>query len=351
MSTLDYYKILGVSPRAGWVEIRRRYRALARQYHPDRNPDDPEAAAHFRLVVEAYEAIQQAKARPRAAAQSYRRPRVFDREKLMEEFFGITASGSSLDQSPGANFRYDLQISFAAALKGMETVIEVPRTLNCHHCWGTGSAPGSGYQPCPDCQGRGRRYGGPGLLRFGPWCERCLGQGQVVVQACPHCQGLGQHPEKRHYRLSIPPRSEDGDRLRIVGEGGAGFHHGLPGNLEVVIHVEPHESFTRVGNDLHCQVKVSFVQATLGGTIRIPTLEGYQTFNLPQGTQDGRIFRVKGAGVPGNPQQPPGDQVIEVVVTTPEFLSPRQQEILEEIARLDQEQLTRAVHERVHPSG
>jgi molecular chaperone DnaJ len=348
MPPLDHYRILGVSPRAEWAEIRRRYRALARQYHPDHNPDDPEAVARFRQVVEAYEAIQAVKARrrrPSASAQNYRQPRSFEREKVFEEFFGIPSSHFSLEQSAGADFRYDLQITFLAAIRGLETVIQVPRTLHCRLCGGTGLAQGSGYQSCPECQGRGRRYGGPGLLRFGPVCARCQGRGQVVARPCQHCQGLGQHPETRQYHLKIPPCTEDGDRLRLRGEGGDGFPNGPRGNLEVVIHVQPHAFFTRVGNDIHCQVKVSFAQAALGGLIRIPTLNGYRTFNLPRGTQPGNMFRVPGAGVPGNSQQPPGDQIIEMVVITPQFPSAPQHKILEEMARLDQEQATRAAHE------
>jgi len=337
MSALNYYQILGISPRAGWQEIRRRYRALAWQYHPDRNPDDPEAAARFRLVAEAYEALQGTRGgRARRAAQNYRQPRFTGDEDFFEEFFGICRPGASLRQSVGAAFRYDLQITFAAAIRGMETIIQVPRTSSCGYCRGTGSAPGSGYQSCPDCQGRGRRFGGPGLLRFGPVCDRCRGRGRIVAQACGYCDGQGYYGATRQYHLQIPAGTEDGARLRIPGEGGEGFNNGPPGDLEVFIQVEPHEFFIRVGNDLYCQVKVSFAEAALGGAIRIPTLEGYQDLDLPGGTQTGRIFRFPGAGAPGGPRQPAGDQVMEVVVTTPQNLSPRQKEILEEMARLDQ---------------
>lgn len=337
MSARHYYKILGVSPRAGWQEIRRRYRTLAWEYHPDRNPDDPEAAARFRQVAEAYEALQETRAgRSRTAAQNYRQPRFNGDEDLFEDFFGISRPGAALQQSGGPDFRYDLQIPFRAAIRGMETVIEVPRTLSCPFCRGTGLAPGESYRNCPDCQGRGRRFGGPGLLRFGPVCRRCRGHGQIVAKACDHCDGQGYYGVTRQYHLKIPPGTLDGTRLSIPGEGGEGFYNGPPGNLKVVIQVETHEFFSRVGNDLHCQVKVSFAEAALGGKIRIPTLDGYRTLNLPRGTQTGRVFRFVGAGASGGLNQPTGDQVLEVVVTTPEYLSPRQREILEEMARLDQ---------------
>jgi molecular chaperone DnaJ len=327
MFALDYYRILGISPNATWVEVRRRYRVLARQYHPDRNPDNPEAAAHFLRVQEAYEAIQElkskAKPRPRPAAQKYRSPRFSHQEDVFADLFGIPRSGAILRQSCGADFRYDLQIPFAAAVLGTKTVIQVPRNSNCHHCGGTGLTPGSAYQDCADCQGRGRRFGGPGLLRFGPHCESCRGRGKVAAQPCRHCRGQGYSHGLREYRLSIAPGTLGGTRLRLAGEGGDGFHHGPPGNLEVVIHVEPHEFFTRLGNDLHCLVKVTFAQAALGGTLRIPTLRGHRTLTLPRGTRPGQVFRFAGLGAPGGPHEPPGDQVMEVVLTSPERLIPR----------------------------
>jgi len=345
MSAQDYYRILGVSPRSSLEEVRRRYRALAMQYHPDRNPDNPEAAAHFRQVVEAFEAINSVKCRRRSPSQNYRSPRFTDKENLFEEFFGISRAGAPMQRSPGANFRYDLQIPFAAAIQGLEAVIELDRPLDCRHCGGSGLAAGSGYQPCPDCQGRGRRYGGPGLLRFGPLCSRCRGRGRIVAQACECCHGTGAGTERREYRLHIPPGTRDGARLRFHGEGGAGFQDGPPGNLEVVIHVAPDDFFTRLDNDIHCRVTVSFTQAALGGEVRVPTLQGYRTFNLPQSTQTGWTFRFPGAGTPGSPHQPPGDQVNEVVVSTPQNLSPRQRSLLEELARLEPDQLDEAGHE------
>jgi molecular chaperone DnaJ len=345
MPALDYYRILGVSPRSSLEEVRRRYRALAMQYHPDRNPDNPKAAAHFRQVVEAFEAIQSARTKRRPAPQNYRPTRFTDKEHLFEEFFGISRANAPLQRSPGANFRYDLEIPFAAAIRGLETLIELDRRLDCQHCRGTGLAADSGYQTCPECQGRGRRFGGPGLLRFGPLCERCRGRGRIVSQPCQHCQGHGGHTVTREYGLHIPPGTEDGARLRFYGEGGQGFLKGPPGHLEVVIHVAPDDFFTRVGNDIHCRIMITFAEAALGGPINIPTLEGYQSFDLPRGTQTGWTFRIPGAGSPGNSHQPPGDQVNEVVVATPQNLNPRQKSLLEEFARLEREQLGEASHE------
>jgi molecular chaperone DnaJ len=171
-------------------------------------------------------------------------------------------------------------------------------------------------------------------------CQRCRGLGKISAQTCPQCPGQEFYEEDRQYHLSIPPGTRDGARLRLAGEGGEGFRHGSPGNLEVVIHVQSHEMFRRVGNDIHCQIKVSFAQAALGGPIRIPTLDGFQMMDLPRGAQSGKIFRIPQAGAPGGIHHPPGDQVMEIVVTTPDSLNFRQLEILREIRQLGQEELS-----------
>lgn len=355
MAAPDYYRILGVKRSCSVEEVRRRYRLLARQHHPDLNPDDPDAAARFRQVVEAFEAILSAKAKAKAKAKAgtrtrknagqYRQPRFTGQEDLFEEFFGIYQDASLPSWSAGADFRYDLEVPFLAAIKGMGAVIAVDHQPPCRYCQGTGLSPGTAYRECPVCQGRGRRFGGPGLLRFGPVCGHCQGRGKIVAHPCPHCGGLGSCSHTREYHLRIPPGTRDGTRLRFEGEGGDGYLNGPPGNLEVVIHVAPHDFFTRMGNDIHCKVEVSFAQAALGGAICIPTVDGFQMVHLPQGTQNGWTFRFPGAGAPGGPQEPRGDQVNEVIVTTPQNLSLRQRSLLEGLGRLDPEPLDRAGHE------
>ena len=354
MAAPDYYRILGVKRSCTVQEARRRYRVLARKHHPDLNPNDPDAANRFRQVAEAFEAILAAKAAAKAKAKvashtrqhaaQYRQPRFTGKEDLFEEFFGIYQDGSS-SSSSGTDFRYDLEIPFVAAIKGMGTVIRVEHRPQCRYCQGSGMAPGTSYRQCPECQGRGRRFGGPGLLRFGPVCRHCQGRGKVVAHPCPHCDGVGSNSLKREYHLRIPPGIRDGARLRLKGEGGGGFQNGPPGNLEVVIHVAPHAFFTRIGNDIHYKIKLSFTEAALGGTMRIPTLNGFQTVNLPQGTKTGWTFRFVGAGVPGAPLEPPGDQVNEVIVAAPQNLSPRQRSLLEELGHLEPEPFERAGHE------
>jgi molecular chaperone DnaJ len=353
MAAPDYYRILGVKRSCTVAEARRRYRLLARRHHPDLNPGDPEAAARFRLVVEAFEAILAAKAAARAKtkarsharkrAAQYRQPRFTGKEDLFEEFFGIYQDASPASSS-GADFRYDLEIPFLAAIKGMGTVITVDHQSQCRYCQGAGLAPGTSYRECPECQGRGRRFGGPGLLRFGPVCGHCLGRGKVVAQPCPHCAGVGSYSDTRDYHLRIPPGTRDGARLHLKGEGGGGFQNGPPGNLEVVIHVTPHDFFTRVGNDIHCQIRVSFAEAALGGPIRVPTLDGFQTVSLPQGTQTGWTSRLVGAGAPGGPLEPPGDQVNEVIVTALQNFGPWPRP-LSELGQPGPEPFERAGHE------
>ncbi|MCL4500261.1 MAG: J domain-containing protein [Deltaproteobacteria bacterium] len=342
MTIRDCYIILGVSSRTSMEEVRRRYRALARECHPDHHPDDPEAVKQFRRLAEAYETIQQSRSRSRAASDNLHRPRFSEDHEVFEEFFGIGGDATRFRRSAGADFRYDLQISLAAAVRGTQTVIQVERTVNCRPCQGTGLAPGGAYVPCPQCQGRGRRYGGPGLLRFGPVCQRCRGRGKIAAQNCSHCQGQGSTRGKREYRLHIPPGTEDGARLRFDGQGGDGFDYGPPGNLEVVIHVAPDEFFTRKGNDIYCQVKVSFAEAFRGDYVLVPTLDGYRTVRLPQGTRNGVVFRIPGAGVPGGPGLPDGDQMLEIVVTAPNDFSPKRKELLEEVAHLGSAASSRA---------
>jgi molecular chaperone DnaJ len=334
MIVRDCYLILGVAPGAPLEEVRRRYRVLARQYHPDHHPDDPEAVKQFRRLAEAYETIQKFRARSRAASQNLRRPKFTGDDELFEDFFGIAGSQSRLRRSAGADFRYDLEISLAAAVRGVQKVIKVEHICSCRSCQGSGQAPGAGFSTCPSCQGRGRRYGGPGLLRFGPVCPRCRGRGRIATRTCGHCLGQGFTLGEREYCLQIPPGTADGARLRLEGEGGEGFANGPPGNLEVVIHVAPDDFFTLRGNDIHCRVQVSYGEAHLGGFVLVPTLDGYRTVNLPRGTRSGWTCRFPGAGAPGGFGLPPGDQVIEFVVTPPTEFSPMLTEPPASLARL-----------------
>jgi molecular chaperone DnaJ len=345
MTTRESYRILGVKAQAGWEEIRSRFRALAQKLHPDKNPGNPEAAAQFRRLVQAVETIREHRRRaPQGEKRWYRTP-PSPQDDFFEEIFGLKPEAQAGGREAGPDFRYDLSISLVDALLGKTITLNVPHLIPCSHCDGSGGLPARPAPVCPDCQGQGRRPLGPGMLRRGTVCRTCQGRGVLPPTPCPLCQGRGQRLNLKQHRLQIPPGTADGARLRLAGQGGEGFGGGPRGNLEIVIFVEPHEFFSRRGNDLHCRVEVSFAQAALGGKVRVPTLRGYQTIDLPRGTQNGRVFRLPGAGAPGNPLSPAGDQIVEVVVTTPSHLSPAQRDILEELARLGKEGLGMAAHE------
>jgi molecular chaperone DnaJ len=344
MNAWEGYRILEVSSRASWDEVRSRFRALVYAYHPDRHPDNPEAATRFRRVMEAYEAIRTARARSRKHGQEYYRTDFQVKDELFEEFFGISSSDQAGSAS-GPDFRYDLRISFLAAVQGVETTIEVPRLQACPYCSGAGQIFSSHAPHCPDCQGSGRQPLGPGMLRLGPVCGRCQGRGRLAERTCLACQGSGYCNQPRSYHLKIPAGTWDGARLSFTGEGGQSLRNGPPGNLEVVISVEPHAFFTRKGNDLYCKFEISFAQAALGATVQVPTLDGFRSVQLPRGTQSGKVIRFSGAGAPNGPGQSSGDQIVEVVVTTPKGLTPGQQEILREFQQLEQKELSFAAHE------
>jgi molecular chaperone DnaJ len=294
--------------------------------------------------MEAYEYLRSRKVRRPMASRQYYRAGFSVRDEVFEEFFGIL-NRAPMTRSAGPDFRYDLSIPLVAALRGMEKTIEIPRFLACTICNRSGRS-AAGRQACPDCEGQGRRPLGPGLLKkTGPTCLRCHGTGELFPEECQACGGLGYLVRRQQVRVKVPPGTENGTRLRFAGQGGEGIFDGPPGDLEVVIFVEPHEFFARKGNDLHCRFLVSFVRAALGGAVMVPTLDGERVLHLPQGTQSGHVFRFKGAGAPGGPQQPPGDQIIEVVVTTPRGLTPMQRRLLEEFSLLESETQSRAAHE------
>jgi|UniRef100_A0A7C5EMH7 molecular chaperone DnaJ len=334
MTIRESYRILGLSARAGWEEVRRRFRALAQEYHPDLNPDKPEAAAQFRQVLEAYETLRARLERPPVKEKKYYRRNARAKQEFFEEVFGLHPQTEPGPPLGGPDFRYDLRISFEDAFLGAEATIMVPRFVPCAHCRRRGRIPLNQPRICPDCGGRGQPLLGPGLLRSSFPCSSCQGQGIILEHPCSACQGQGYRLLSRPYHLRIPPGIEDGSRLSFACEGGESYPGGPPGNLEVVISVEPHSFFTRRGRDLYCQVNVSFAQAALGDEIRVPTLNGSVMLKIPRGTQNGCIFRF--------PAVPPhqaasgvvGDQIVEVVVTTPERLTLAQRHILEEVARL-----------------
>ena len=316
----DYYHVLGISPKAGLAEVKRRFRLLALKFHPDRNPRNPKAADRFREVADAYSAICNRRSRQpiQSENRSDQKPpdfgnKVFFRQKV-EEFFGGNTVSAGVRSFGGPDFRYDLQISFLAALWGLEKDIEFKRLAPCQACRATGMQPGSYYQDCPACQGQGRRQASPGQLRIGALCDHCQGRGKVMTQPCSHCGGQGNRLQLKKYKIVIPPGVEDGTRILFNGEGGEGFQ-GPSGHLVVVVHVEPHRFFTRCKNDLHITLDISFAQAVLGDSIQVPTPFGAKILDLPRGTKSGQSFIFAGLGVATAGNCHPGNLIVTVQIS------------------------------------
>lgn len=345
MTVRESYRVLGLTTKAGWEEVRRRFRVLAQECHPDLNPDKPEAAEQFRQVMEAYETLRARLVRPAGSEKRYYRHRSQARREFFEEVFGFNPRQEPAAQPGGPDFRYDLRVSFEDAFLGTEATIMVPRYVPCGPCQGRGRLPLSQTRVCPDCGGRGRPLLGPGLLRSSFLCGTCQGQGLILERPCPACDGQGYRLLPRPYRLQIPPGTEDGSRLSFACEGGESYPGGPAGNLEVVISVEPHEFFSRRGRDLYCQIYVSFVQAALGEEVQVPTLQGHVRLKLPRGTQTGRIFRFPALAPQNGSTGVTADQIVEVVVTTPQRLTGAQRQILEEVARLGRSEMGQVAHE------
>ncbi|MDA8124530.1 MAG: molecular chaperone DnaJ [Deltaproteobacteria bacterium] len=349
-SKRDYYEILGVERSASEEEIKKSYRKLAMQYHPDRNPGNREAEEAFKEAAEAYEVLSDPQKRDiyrqygheGLNGTGYRGFSGF--EDIFSSFgdifgdvFGFSSSGRSRSRSgarPGADLRYDLQISFMDAALGTSTEINLQKYANCTACGGSGCAPGTSPEICSRCQGRGQVMQSSGFFSISSTCPQCHGQGSLISTPCGECSGLGKVRVERTVQLKIPAGVETGSRLRLRGEGEEGERGGPNGDLYVFIEVEPHEIFERSGTDIACRVPISFVQAALGGTVETPTLAGTEKVKIPRGTQTGKIFRLKGKGIAHLRGYGRGDQIIEVVVTVPTNLTKKQEELLREFEKL-----------------
>jgi molecular chaperone DnaJ len=351
----DYYEVLGVSRTASEQEIKSAYRKLALKYHPDRNPGDKEAEEKFKEIVEAYSVLSDPEKRAlydryghagvssSAAAAGYGAG--FDPfatfEDLLDEFFGF----SDLFGTPtrrrgrarrGADLRYDLEISLEEAARGAEKQIRVPRTEVCPSCRGAGTAPGTSPSRCPTCGGSGQVRYQQGIFTISRTCAHCQGAGTIIRHPCEECRGRGRVQRERVVEIRIPPGVDEGARIRLAGEGEEGIAGGAPGDLYVILHVRPHEFFTRQGDDLVCTVPITFSQAALGAELKIPTLlDGEASVEIPPGTQSGEVFRVPGRGMPRVDRPGRGDLLVEVRVVTPTRLSREMRRLFEELARLE----------------
>ncbi|HOV79697.1 MAG TPA: molecular chaperone DnaJ [Bacillota bacterium] len=355
MAKRDYYEVLGVPRNASTEEIKKAYRKLARQYHPDANPDDKDAEAKFKEISEAYVIL--ADPEKRAKYDSYGHAGVdgqgfggfdgfggfggFDGFGGLGDIFDIFfGSGTRRRTGPekGEDIRADLEITLKEAAFGLEREIKVPRVEACGTCGGTGAAPGSKPAACPVCGGTGQvqfAQNTPfGRIVQSRTCDRCHGSGRVIEKPCPTCRSSGKVRKTRSIKVKVPPGVDSGSRLRLAGEGEAGTRGGPPGDLYVYIHVKPHRIFKREDDDVICEIPVSFVQAALGDEIEVPTLEGNTKLRIPEGIQSGTMLRLKGRGIPHINGYGRGDQHVVIKVITPTRLTDRQKDLLKEFARL-----------------
>jgi molecular chaperone DnaJ len=343
----DYYEVLGVNRDVADEDIKKAYRKLAMKHHPDRNPDSKEAEERFKEAKEAYEVLSEPE--KRRAYDAYGHAGVNPQmggmgadaagfggfaEAFGDIFSDIFGGGQGRGRSSvyrGADLRYNLEITLEQAARGTETKIRIPTMEQCETCHGSGAKPGTHPKTCETCHGAGTVRLSQGFFSIQQTCPTCHGSGKMVSDPCPTCRGAGRLKKHKTLAVKIPAGVDEGDRIRLSGEGEAGVNGGPPGDLYVVMHLKPHGVFQRDGDDLHCEMPVSFTLAALGGEIEIPTLDGSAKIKVPAETQTGQVFRLRGKGIKGVRASYPGDLLCEVVIETPVRLTDRQKELLREL--------------------
>jgi len=345
----DYYEVLGVARNAAPEEIKKAYRQLALQHHPDRNKGDKQAEEKFKEAAEAYEVLSDSEKRQlydRFGHDGLRQTgftgfRDFDDifssfGDIFEEFFGFGGRGGGRSRARrGVDLRYDLPIEFMDAVIGKETEIEVAHHDLCHHCGGLGTKGGTQPSVCTTCGGRGQVVRSQGFFSISTTCPTCQGSGTIITDPCDKCRGVGRVLINKTLSLRIPPGVETGSRLRLHGEGEPGEAGGPPGDLYVVLHVKPHETFRRQNDDVAVRVPITYSLAALGGEIEIPTLEGTDKLEIPRGTQSGQEFHVSGKGMPRLRGRGRGDLIVIVGIETPRRLAKEEEELLRQLADLE----------------
>lgn len=334
----DYYEVLGVPRNADPDELKRAYRQAALKHHPDRNPGNHRAEESFKEATEAYQVLSDPEKRMLydqyghegvAGAGGFSGTGFGDIfEGIFEDFFGGTGGGRRAGPERGSDLRVGIEIAFEEAAFGVEKTVTVPREETCQSCKGDGAKPGTSRTRCPSCHGRGHVMAASGFFSISRTCPKCRGQGSFIQHPCDACRGAGRVPVKREVKVKVPAGVENGMRLRVAGEGEAGLRGGHRGDLFVDLSVRRHEFFTREGNDVLYESRVSFVQATLGAEIEVPTLTGRTRLKIPAGTQGGRVFRLNGRGIAALNGRGIGDQQVRLIVETPTHLSDRQKELL-----------------------
>ena len=344
----DYYEILGVPRNASEEEIKRAFRKLAFQYHPDHNKD-PGAEDKFKEINEAYQVLSD----PEKRSSYDRYGRVVTRGgfpdfgfgglgDIFESFFGgfgETPFGRTAQRAPqkGDSLQSHLILSFEEAVFGCKKEVEIQRIEICSLCHGIGSQPGTSPQTCPDCRGTGqeRRVQQSIFGRFThvTTCPHCGGSGTVITNPCPQCRGKGRTKAKRKLTVDIPAGVDDGAEMLLDGEGDAGLYGGVPGDLYITLSVKPHKLFRREGADIFYELPINFAQAALGDEIDVPSLDGKVSLNIPPGAQNGKVFRLKGKGIPYVNNKGKGDMLIKIQIVTPQHLDKNQRLLFEELAK------------------
>ena len=355
----DYYEVLGVARGASDQDLKSAYRRLAHQYHPDKNQSDPAAEAKFKEAAEAYAILSNGEQRARydrfghagvsssAANASWGAPGFGGIEDILGDLFGFGdvfgnagRAGSRRSASQrGADLRYDLEITLEQAAEGMTAQLRIPKLEACEACTGSGAKPGTKPEVCRTCQGAGQVRFQQGFFSVSRTCSSCRGSGQVISSPCETCRGAGRIEHEKSIEVKIPAGVETGSRLRLQAEGESGTFGGPPGDLYVVIHVAEHEEFERQGNNLYSSVPITFAQAALGAEVGVKTLHGNESLKVPAGTQTGTVFRVRGQGMPVLGGRGKGDLFVSVSVITPTSLNREQRKLLEQLAKIETEDL------------
>ena len=350
MAKRCYYEVLEVERTANDGQLKTAFRKLAMQWHPDRNPGDQSSEHRFKEINEAYEILKDPNKR---AAYDRFGHAAFEHgsgpggaggfgadfgsafSDLFEGIFGMSSARGRTTRERGADLRYNMEIRLEEAYSGKTAQVRLPTSVTCEACSGSGAKTGTKPKTCPTCGGVGRIRHAQGFFTLERTCVGCQGRGQVIDTPCPSCSGSGRVTRERALSVNIPAGVEDGTRIRLAGEGEAGVRGGPAGDLYIFLSLSSHPFFQREGADLHCRVPISMVAAALGGDFEVPTIDGNNTrVKVPEGTQSGRRFRLQGKGMPVLRSKQTGDMYVQVLVETPQKLTKRQRELLNEFERL-----------------
>lgn len=349
MAKRDYYDVLGVSRDASDNDLKSAFRKAAMQCHPDRHPGDENAEHRFKELNEAYDVLKDGQKRAAydrfghaafehgngmGGAAGFGADFASSFADIFDDLFGVgggRARSRSQGRERGADLRYNMEISLEEAFRGKAAQIKIPTTVTCEACSGSGAKPGTSPKTCRTCAGSGRIRHQQGFFTLERTCPTCQGRGTVIDDPCPSCSGAGRVTRERSLTVNIPAGVEDGTRIRLAGEGEAGVRGGPNGDLYIFLSVQPHDFFQREGTDVYCRAPISMVTAALGGEFFVPTLDGARAkVKIPEGTQSGRRFRLPGKGMPVMRSKAFGDMYVQVVVETPQNLTKRQKELLQE---------------------